>query len=63
MEQTEPIEPKNYSMSFTQNELNMIIAALSELPFKVSQPLISKMIKDFAELTGNAPPAPEAVAE
>jgi hypothetical protein len=57
MEQTEPIEPKKYSMSFTQDELNMIIAALSELPFKVSQPLISKMIKDFADINAAEPVA------
>ena len=44
-------------MSFTQDELNMIIAALSELPFKVSQPLISKMIKDFADITASEPAA------
>ena len=59
MDQT---EPKQYSMSFTQDELNMIIAALSELPFKVSQPLISKMIKDFAEITAPEPAA-QPVAE
>jgi hypothetical protein len=53
MEQIET--PKQYSMSFTQDELNMIIAALSELPFKVSQPLISKMIKDFADITASEP--------
>ena len=57
------MEPQKYSMSFTQDELNTIIAALSEMPFKVAQPLITKMIKDFAELTGNAPPAPEAEVE
>jgi len=61
MEQTEQMEPKQYSMNFTQDELNMIIAALSELPFKVSQPLISKMIKEFAEI--NAATATETVAE
>jgi len=61
MEQTEQMEPKQYSMNFTQDELNMIIAALSELPFKVSQPLISKMIKEFAEI--NAAAATETVAE
>ena len=55
MEQIET--PKQYSMSFTQDELNMIIAALSELPFKVSQPLISKMIKDFADITASEPAA------
>jgi hypothetical protein len=57
------MEPQKYSMSFTQDELNTIITALSEMPFKVAQPLITKMIKDFAELTGNAAPAPEVVAE
>lgn len=61
MEQTEQMEPKQYSMNFTQDELNMIIAALSELPFKVSQPLISKMIKEFADI--NAASAAEPVAE
>jgi hypothetical protein len=60
MEQIET--PKQYNMSFTQDELNMIIASLSELPFKVSQPLISKMIKDFAEITA-AEPAAQPVAE
>jgi hypothetical protein len=57
MDQT---ETKQYSMSFTQDELNMIIAALSELPFKVSQPLISKMIKDFAEINASEPVAEPA---
>jgi len=57
------MEPQKYSMSFTQDELNTIIAALSDMPFKVAQPLITKMIKEFAELTGNTAPAPEAVAE
>ena len=42
---------EQYKLSFTQEELNIIIAALSEMPFKVSQPLISKMIKEFAEIT------------
>ena len=60
MEQIET--PKQYSMSFTQDELNIIIAALSELPFKVSQPLISKMIKDFADIT-TSEPATQPVAE
>ena len=58
----EQMEPKQYSMSFTQDELNMIIAALSELPFKVSQPLISKMIRDFADINA-AEAAAEPVAE
>lgn len=49
MNETQPI--KTYSLSFTQDELNTIINALSELPFKVSQPLIARMIKDFNELT------------
>lgn len=49
-------------MSFTQDELNMIIAALSELPFKVSQPLISKMIKEFAEINASMAPAVEETA-
>lgn len=54
-------EQQQYSMSFTQEELNTIIAALSELPFKVSQPLISKMIREFAELNANS--SVEAIAE
>lgn len=51
MEQNQPMQ---YALHFTQDELNMIIAALSELPFKVSQPLISKMIKEFAEINAVA---------
>jgi hypothetical protein len=51
MEQNQPTQ---YALHFTQDELNMIIAALSELPFKASQPLISKMIKQFAEITAAA---------
>lgn len=47
------MEQKEYALHFTQDELNMIIAALSELPFKVSQPLISKMIKEFAEINAS----------
>ena len=57
------MDTKTYQMSFTQEELNIIVAALSELPFKVSQPLISRMIKEFAELTAKEVPAEESVAE
>jgi len=57
------MDTKTYQMSFTQEELNIIVAALSELPFKVSQPLISRMIKEFAELTAKEVPAEEPVAE
>jgi hypothetical protein len=46
---TETTQPaiKLFNMSFTQEELNTIINALSELPFKHAQPLISKLVKDF----------------
>ncbi|CAB4174120.1 hypothetical protein UFOVP961_24 [uncultured Caudovirales phage] len=48
MNETEPT--KTYSLSFTQDELNIIINALGELPFKIAQPIIARMVKDFTEL-------------
>lgn len=46
---TETTQPtiKLFNISFTQEELNVIINALSELPFKHAQPLIAKLVKDF----------------
>jgi len=43
--------PQTYSFLFTQEEANIILNALAELPFKVSNPLIANMIKQFQEHT------------
>lgn len=36
---------------FTNEELNIILAGLSELPFKVSQPMINRLVSEFKEQT------------
>jgi hypothetical protein len=43
--------PQTYSFLLTQEEANTILNALAELPFKVSNPLINNMIKQFQEHT------------
>jgi len=48
-EETTPAQ--TYSFLFTQEEANIILNSLAELPFKVSNPLITNMIKQFQELT------------
>lgn len=37
------MEEKKYRFEITENEANIVLAALSELPFKVSSPLIAKL--------------------
>ena len=34
-------------MEFDQDQLNTILGALAELPFKVAQPIINKIVEDF----------------
>lgn len=42
---------QTYPFLLTQEEANTILNALAELPFKVSNPLINNMIKQFQEHT------------
>jgi hypothetical protein len=37
------MEEKKYRFEITENEANIVLAALSELPFKVSSQLIAKL--------------------
>ena len=48
-EETTPAQ--TYPFLLTQEEANTILNALAELPFKVSNPLINNMIKQFQEHT------------
>jgi hypothetical protein len=40
---------KTLTITLNENELNVVLAGLSELPFKVSQPMIVKFMQDFNE--------------
>ena len=51
MNPEETIPTPTYSFLLTQDEANTILNALAELPFKVSNPLISNMIQQFKEAT------------
>ena len=51
MNPEETIPAPTYSFLLTQDEANTILNALAELPFKVSNPLISNMIQQFKEAT------------
>lgn len=42
-----------YCITLTQEELNILSAALVELPFKMSAPLISKINKQLSEQNQN----------
>ena len=55
MNPEETIPTPTYSFLLTQDEANTILNALAELPFKVSNPLISNMIQQFKEATTPAP--------
>ena len=35
--------------TLTQDELNLVLNGLAELPFKLSQPLIARLAKEFNE--------------
>lgn len=52
-EETTPVP--TYSFMLTQEEANTILNSLAELPFKVSNPLINNMIKQFQEHTQVTP--------
>ena len=46
---TETTQPtiKLFNISFTQEELNVVINVCAELGFRHAQPLIAKLVKDF----------------
>ena len=48
---------KTFTLNVTQADLNMLAAALDEMPRKVSQPLIERLQK---QLLPQMQPAPEA---
>ena len=45
----ETMETKNFNLSLTVDQLNVIMAALGELPFKSSNELIQTIVKQFTE--------------
>ena len=47
---------KNFNLSLTVDQLNVIMAALGELPFKVSNDLIQAIVKQFNEQQPTEPP-------
>lgn len=55
MNKEENLAAPTYSFMLTQDEANTILNALAELPFKVSNPLISNMINQFKEHTSVVP--------
>lgn len=38
---------EKFDLEFTQDELNTILAALAELPFKTVQPIINSIVEQF----------------
>jgi hypothetical protein len=57
--QTAPAE-KTFTLNVTQADLNMLAAALDEMPRKVSQPLIERLQKQLMPQMQPAPEAPKA---
>lgn len=51
MNTEENISTQTYPFLLTQEEANTVLNALAELPFKVSNPLINNMIKQFQQHT------------
>ena len=47
---------KNFNLSLTVDQLNVIMAALGELSFKVSNDLIQAIVKQFNEQQPTEPP-------
>ena len=50
------METKNFNLSLTVDQLNVIMAALGELPFKTSNELIQIIVKQFNEQQPTEPP-------
>lgn len=42
-------QTQTFQFSLTQDEANLVLNALGELPFKVAQGLINNMIKQYAD--------------
>jgi hypothetical protein len=51
---------KTFTLNVTQADLNMLAAALDEMPRKVSQPLIERLQKQLLPQMQPAPEAPKA---
>ncbi len=52
-----------YTLTFTEQELNLLSSALVELPFKVVAPLIQKISEQVAQANAPAEEKPAPVAE
>ena len=50
------MQTKNFNLSLTVDQLNVIMAALGELPFKTSNELIQIIVKQFNEQQPTEPP-------
>ena len=51
---------KKFIFELTQEEINNILGGLAELPFKVSQPLINKLVEEYRK---QAEPTEKVIAE
>lgn len=38
---------ERFNISLTQAELNTVLAAMADMPFKVAQPIINRIVEDF----------------
>lgn len=52
-----------YTLTFTEQELNLLSSALVELPFKVVAPLIQKISEQVAQANAPAEEKPAPVVE
>lgn len=46
----EELHMNEYSIKFTESELNTVLDALAELPYKKSAPVITNVVKQLQEL-------------
>lgn len=52
-----------YTLTFTEQELNLLSSALVELPFKIVAPLIQKISEQVAQANAPAEEKPAPVVE
>lgn len=55
------MENQTFVMELTQDQINTVLSALAELPFKVAQPIINKIVEDFNKQARVPEEAPKKV--
>ena len=50
---------KNFVFELTQEEVNVVLSGLAELPFKISQPIINKVVEEYRKQSESTIPAVE----